>query len=102
VSDQVTINPNTAHFIDSEGRSVLLSSLVFHELAEAFAKIDGGKQYADSQSTNVVNGATVQIGAPQQGAHNEAVQREFKLRAQRPNLQDSGRAGDQLIKDPHN
>jgi hypothetical protein len=77
-------------------------SLAFHELAEAYAKIDGGKQYVDFQNLNVVNGTTVQIGSPQQGAHNEAVQREFKLREQRPNLQSSGRAGDQVIRDPHN
>jgi RHS repeat-associated protein len=102
VADQVTINPNTAHFTDSQGRSVSLSSLAFHELAEAYGKIDGGKAYGDFQNINVVNGTTLQIGAPQQGAHNEAVQREFKLREQRPNLQNSGRAGDQLIRDPHN
>jgi RHS repeat-associated protein len=102
VADQVTIDPKTAHFTDSQGRSVSLSSLAFHELAEAYAKIDGGKQYVDFQNLNVVNGTTVQIGSPQQGAHNEAVQREFKLREQRPNLQNSGRAGDQLIRDPHN
>jgi RHS repeat-associated protein len=102
VADQVTINPNTAHFKDSQGRSVFISSLAFHELAEAYGKIDGGKAYGDFQNINVVNGTTLQIGPPQQGAHNQAVQREFKLREQRPNLQNSGRAGDQLIRDPHN
>lgn len=102
IADQVTIDPKTAQFKDSQGRSVSLSSLAFHELAEAYAKIDGGKQYVDFQNINVVNGTTLQIGPPQQGAHNEAVQREFKLREQRPNIQNSGRAGDQLIRDPHN
>jgi RHS repeat-associated protein len=102
VADQVTIDPKTAHFTDSQGRSVSLSSLAFHELAEAYGKIDGGKAYGDFQNIGVVNGTTLQIGPPQQGAHNEAVQREFKLREQRPNLQNSGRAGDQLIRDPHN
>ncbi|MBZ5597350.1 MAG: RHS repeat-associated core domain-containing protein [Acidobacteriia bacterium] len=102
VADQVTINPNTAHFKDSQGRSVSLSSLAFHELAEAYGKIDGGKAYGDFQNINVVNGTTLQVGPPQQGAHNQAVQREFKLREQRPNVQNSGRAGDQLIRDPHN
>ena len=102
VADQVTIDPNTAHFTDSQGRSVSISSLAFHELAEAYGKIDGGKAYGDFQTINAVNGTTLQIGKPQQGAHNEAVQRELKLREQRPNLQNSGRAGDQLIRDPHN
>ncbi len=102
VADQVIIDPRTAKFTDSQGRSVSLPSLAFHGLAEAYAKIDGGKQYVDFQNLNVLNGTTVQIGLPQQGAHNEAVQREFKLRGQRPNLRNSGRAGDQLIRDPHN
>jgi RHS repeat-associated protein len=101
VADQVTINPHE-HYKDSKGRSVSESSLAFHELAEAYAKIDGGKAYGDFSQINVVNGTTLQIGPPQQGAHNESVQREFKLREQRPNLQNSGRAGDQLIRDPHN
>jgi len=101
VADQVTINPNE-HYKDSKGRPVSESSLAFHELAEAYAKIDGGKAYGDYNQINVVSGTTLQIGPPQQGAHDEAVQREFKLRGQRPNLQNSGRAGDQLIRDPHN
>jgi len=46
-----------------------------------------------------------QAGSPtffsiEQGAHNYAVDREIKLRNQRPNTQLSGRAGDQLIRDP--
>lgn len=102
ITDQVTIDPKTAQFKDSQGRSVSLSSLALHELAEAYGKIDGGKAYGDFQNINVVNGTTLQIGPPQQGAHNDAVQREFKLREQRPNLQNSGRAGDSLIRDPHN
>src|SRR5712691_3735054 len=55
VADQVTIDPKTAYFRDSQGRSVSLSSLAFHELAEAYAKIDGGKAYGDFQTINVVN-----------------------------------------------
>ena len=102
VADQVTINPNTAHFKDSQGRSVFLSSLAFHELAEAYGKIDGGRAYGHFQNLTVVNGTTILIGLPQHGAHNEAVQREVSLRKQRPNLQNSGRAGDQLIRDPRN
>jgi len=87
----------------------LTSSLAFHELAEAFAKIDGGKPYSDFQNRDIVNGITLAIGLPQTGAHQEAVQREFKLRNQRPSLRETGRAGDdlrrepkQIIRDPHN
>ena len=101
VADQVTINPNE-HYRDSQGRPVSESSIAFHELAEAYAKIDGGKPYSDFHEISVDNGTTLKIGPPQQGAHNEAVQRELKLREQRPNLQNSGRAGDQVIRDPHN
>jgi RHS repeat-associated protein len=103
IADQVAINPALARFKDSQGRSVLLSSLAFHELAEAYAKIDGGKAYGDFLNINLVNGTTLVISpVAQQGAHNEAAQREEKLRGQRPNLQSSGRAGDQLLRDPHN
>lgn len=103
VDDQVTIDPkNATLFKDSQDRSVSLSSSAFHELAEAYSKVDGGKQYSDFQTINAVNATTVEVGSPQRGAHNEAVQREFKLREQRPNLKTSGRAGDQLIRDPHN
>jgi RHS repeat-associated protein len=101
VNDQVTLNPQLAQFKDSQGRTVLLSSLAFHELAEAYAKVDGGKLYGNFSAIFVVNGTTIFIGPPQGGAHNEAVNREFKLREQRPNLQSTGRAGDQLIRDHH-
>jgi hypothetical protein len=99
IDDQVGINPKDAIFRDSQGRLVPLSSLIFHELAEAYAKVDGGKAYGDFQTLGVVGGA-IAIGLPQQGAHNEAVQRELTLRLQRPYMQFSGRAGDVLIRQP--
>jgi RHS repeat-associated protein len=99
IDDQVGINPKDAIFRDSQGRLVPLSSLIFHELAEAYAKVDGGKAYGDFQSLGIVGGA-IAIGLPQQGAHNEAVQRELTLRSQRPYMNFSGRAGDVLIRQP--
>jgi len=44
------------------------STVAFHELAEAFEKIDGGK------------------GGSYEAGHNAALQRELKLRDQRPYL----------------
>lgn len=46
------------------------------------------------------SGEAIVIGVPEQGAHNEAVQRELTLRSQRPNLQGRDRAGDNLIPEP--
>jgi RHS repeat-associated protein len=99
VADQVTINPANAHFHDSRKASVSISSLAFHELAEAYAKIEGAKAYGDFQ--NITSDGAILVVEPkiQQGAHNEAVERERKLIDQRPNLKESGRAGDRLIRD---
>jgi RHS repeat-associated protein len=109
VADQVVVNPN-ARLVDTKGRVVLTQSLAFHELAEAFAKIDKGKPYSSFTTIGVApNSTAVIIGEPQAGAHDEAVQREYKLREERPSLRESGRAGDdlspaggQIIRDPHN
>lgn len=56
--------------------------IVFHELAEAYAKVDGSKQY---------------LGA--KGAHQEALDRETNLRTQRPSLSvySSGGAPDAIF-----
>jgi hypothetical protein len=86
VDDAIGIDPNSRQFRDSKGNVVPLSSTIFHELAEAFAKVDGGMQYVNKD------------GSP--GAHDAAVQRELTLRSQRPNMKLEGRAGDQLIRDP--
>ena len=96
----VGISPAGARFRDSQGRLVPLSSLIFHELAEAYSKVDGGKPYSDFRPLHLVGSTTLLIGLPERGAHNDAVQRELRLRAQRPNLQVTGRAGDVLIREP--
>lgn len=100
--------PPSASLVDSKGRAVSTASLSFHELAEAFAKIDGSLPYSNFQPVEVMNGTTLVVGPPQMqtGAHEQAVQREYKLRDQRPSVRETGRAGDQLhqqvIRDPHN
>ena len=103
VDDVIAINPAIAsHFSDSQWRHVPLSAIIFHELAEACGKVDLGKQYSDHPLMRVDNGGTVVLFPFDyvQGAHNYAVDREIKLRNQRPSLQLTGRAGDQLIRDP--
>jgi hypothetical protein len=90
------------------GRRVSITSLAFHELAEAYAKIDEGKPYWDRDFDVAPNGTTMVVGLTRPGAHQEAVQREDKLRgqSQNPSIRDSGRAGgnltNQVIRDPHN
>jgi RHS repeat-associated protein len=58
-----------------------LDSIIFHELAEAYAKVEHNKQYA--------------------AAHREAESREYRLREQRPNLREhnlgSGHFADRQI-----
>jgi len=95
----VAINPGGARFRDSQGRLVSLSSLIFHELAEAYSKVDIGNPYSDFRNLVAIDEALL-IGRKEQGAHNAAVQRELNLRTQRPNLQLTGRAGDVLIREP--
>ncbi len=73
VDDQVAFNPNNpkitlTSFIKSQ--LAVPYTVAFHELAEAYEKIDGGK------------GGTYAAG------HNAAIQREDKLRDQRPYLKD--------------
>ena len=101
IDDQVTLNPNR-QYADTQNRPVPRSGVAFHELAEAYAKVDKGLQYNDSL---VVVGGAVLAGFSEQGAHNDAVQRELKLRDQRPSLRSTGRAGDeelhQIVRDPH-
>ncbi|HYM76315.1 MAG TPA: hypothetical protein VE377_10090 [Candidatus Dormibacteraeota bacterium] len=108
VTDQIVIN-STAGLADTKGRLIFAAALAFHELAEAYAKIDEGKGYNDNPDMSVVNGTRVQVGAPgalQIGAHHEARLREMTLRNQLPSFAESGVAGDepihQIIRDPHN
>ncbi len=101
VNDQVTINPHE-HYVDSQGRAVPQWSVAFHELAEAYGKVNEGKSYGDYRDNFIIGGTTIQLGLEiHEGAHNEAVKREQKLRDQRPNLKDTGRAGDTLVRVPH-
>ena len=69
MDDVVALNPNVITISGNGLQPAKLSSMLFHELAEAFAKIDGGKQY----------------GGPQ-GAHWDAIGRENLLRMQRLGL----------------
>ncbi len=87
VDDAIGIDPHSRPLRDSNGDVVPLSSTIFHELAEAYAKIDMGEQYMSKQTG-------------MEGAHGDAVEREIRLRSQRPNMKLEGRAGDQLIRDP--
>ena len=96
----IAIDPFNARYRDSQGRRVSLAALVFHELAEAYSKVDLEKPYIDFELGTLISGM---IGmtpvAFQRGAHNDAVQREIVLRSQRPDIQATGRAGDMLTRE---
>jgi hypothetical protein len=70
IDDEVAININGRSPRESSTslKPATTESVVFHELAEAYAKVDHGKQYAD--------------------AHQEAIDRETRLRDQRPSLKE--------------
>ena len=96
----VAIDALTARYQDSEGRSVPLAAIVFHELAEAYSKVDLQKPYLDFELGMMLNRMIVVTPtAFQRGAHNDAVQREIILRSQRLDLQATGRAGDTLTRE---
>jgi hypothetical protein len=98
----IAIDPANAKFLDSEGRQVPLFSIVFHELAEAYSKVDLEKPYLDFELGKVGQGMIVSTPVGfQRGAHNDAVQREIHWRSQMPGLQVAGRAGDVLTRDPN-
>jgi RHS repeat-associated protein len=94
----IGVNPR-ATLADTQNRVVPTSNLVFHELAEAYARVDGGKPYGDSL---VVNKGAILVGSFELGAHSEAAVRELRLREQRPHLKGTGFAGDKLtiIREP--
>ena len=100
VDDQVTINPKE-RYRDSQDRVGLRSTVAFHELAEAFAKVDGGKQYGDTQ-TIYPQGETLVVGPPQGGPIVRLCSESFKLREQRPSLRETGSSGGEVIRDTHN
>ena len=96
----IAIDPFNARYRDSEGRRVPLAAIVFHELAEAYSKVDLQKPHIDFELGMMVNCMIVVTPtAVQRGAHNDAVQREIVLRSQRPDLQSTGRAGDMLTRE---
>jgi len=68
VDDQVAINEKNQVTSETNLKPATRGSVAFHELAEAYEKVDGGKPYAS--------------------AHNDAAKREQKLRGQRPNLRE--------------
>ena len=73
VSDVVALyfnNPNVTRVSNTDLKVALNFTVAFHELAEAYEKIDGGK------------------GASYEAGHNAALQREEKLRDQRPYLKE--------------
>jgi hypothetical protein len=100
IDDQVTVNPN-APVQDTQHRPVSTASLAFHELAEAYAKVDGGMSYSgNGQFVGIEGGTRIVLGQFEQGpgAHAIAIQRELKLRDQRPYLKSTGFAGDKEIR----
>jgi len=101
VDAQIGINPSLARYKDSNGRPVLLSSLIFHELAEAYARVDGDKAYWGFSRLFIADGRSVVMGVPEPGAHEIAGAREQRQRSQNPILRLFGFAGDHLVRDPH-
>jgi hypothetical protein len=69
IDDQIAIEPSFRRTSLTNLQPATLDSIVFHELAEAYAKIDGGMKYDQ--------------------AHQEAIKREEKYRDQKPFLKDT-------------
>jgi len=66
----VALNPAAQWFNLYSKQMVLVAEIAFHELAEALAKVDQGLEYLPS--------------GPFPGAHNTALERERRLKSQRP------------------
>jgi hypothetical protein len=82
----ISINPDVVWY-SLDYRKVISSGIVtFHELAEAYAKVECDLEY-------LPNGLLP-------GAHSLAVQREFRLQAQRPELYHAITAGENLSINP--
>jgi RHS repeat-associated protein len=102
IDDQIGINPSLANVNDSHGKPIPLYLLVFHELAEAYAKVDEGRDFNDFEFLQITESGMVRLGAGV-GAHNVARAREMELRQQRPDkMKDQGFAGDEkpFTRDP--
>lgn len=66
----IAINPEARWFNLPSNRWVQVGNITFHELVEAYAKIELGLDYLPSKGV--------------QGAHNVAIERELRLKEQRP------------------
>jgi hypothetical protein len=78
----ISINPDVAWYNLGYQKVISPGIVTFHELAEAYAKVEGGLEYLPN---NLLP-----------GAHSIAVQREFRLQTQRPELYHAITAGDNL------
>ena len=80
IHSQIGINPSVRRESMTDLLKATNGSIIFHELAESYAKIDGGMQYSD--------------------AHQEAIRRENVYRDQRPYLKNNNPGsgpGDKII-----
>jgi hypothetical protein len=82
----ISINPEVVWYNLGYQKVISPGIVTFHELAEAYAKIEYGLEY-------LPNGL-------RPGAHSVAVQREYRLQAQRPELTNAITAGDNLSINP--
>jgi hypothetical protein len=78
----ISINPDVAWYNLGYQKVISPGIVTFHELAEAYAKVEGGLEYLPN---NLLP-----------GAHSVAVQREYRLQSQRPELYHAITAGDNL------
>ena len=78
----ISINPDVVWYNLGYQRVISPGIVTFHELAEAYAKIEYGLEY-------LPNGLLP-------GAHSVAVQREYALQSQRPELSNAITAGENL------
>jgi hypothetical protein len=78
----ISINPDVAWYNLGYQRVISPGIVTFHELAEAYAKVESGLEYLPN---NLLP-----------GAHGVAVQREYCLQSQRPELYHAITAGDNL------
>jgi hypothetical protein len=82
----ISINPDVVWYNLGYQKVISPGIVTFHELAEAYAKIEYGLEY-------LPNGLMP-------GAHSMAVQREYRLQSQRPDLTNAITAGDNLSINP--
>jgi hypothetical protein len=82
----ISINPEVVWYNLRYQKVISTGIVTFHELAEAYAKIEYGIEY-------LPNGLLP-------GAHSVAVQREYRLQSQRPELAEAITAGDNLSINP--